>query len=125
MIPAVTRLRQGVLAVLVLAGLAAAPAASAAEPAVAERMDPAHSGSAAAPAPPLSQRWTRELEPEENSHPEISYPLVVGERVFVVAARRLQALSAQTGEELWSVPLLPARLRLRRRPPDPRRRARG
>ena len=110
MIPAVTRLRQGVLAVLLLAGLAAAPAAPAAEPAVAERIDPGHSGSAAAPAPPLRQRWTRELEPEDNSHPEISYPLVVGERVFVVAARRLQALSAQTGEELWSVPLVPAQL---------------
>jgi outer membrane protein assembly factor BamB len=96
-----------VLAV-VLAGLLAAPAARAAETsAVADRMNPAHSGSldAAAPAPPLRLSWTRDLDSPDTLYPELSYPLIVDGRVFIVAARALQALSAETGATLWSVPL--------------------
>ncbi len=101
-------IRHGAL-VAVLLGLAAMPSAAGAQTAaVAHRMDAAHSGSTGAgPAPPLRRRWTRALEPEENAHPELSYPLVAGGRVFIVAARALHALSAQTGETLWSVPSAP------------------
>ena len=99
-------IRHGAL-VAVLLGLAAMPAAAGAQTAaVAHRMDAAHSGSTdAGPAPPLRQRWTRALEPEENPYPELSYPLVVDGRVFIVAARTLHALSAQTGATLWSRPV--------------------
>jgi outer membrane protein assembly factor BamB len=102
------RLRQGALAVLLLGGLAAAPEAGASETsAVASRMNAAHSGTldAASPAPPLRLRWTRELDSPDTLYPELSYPLVVDGRVFIVAARTLHALSAETGATLWSVPL--------------------
>jgi outer membrane protein assembly factor BamB len=94
----------GVLAA-VCAALTAAPARGDSS-AVAFRMDHGRSGSdPAGPAPPLRLRWARELLPRDYVHNELSYPLIVGGRVFVVAARSLQALSAATGETLWSVPI--------------------
>ena len=105
-------IRHGAL-VVVLWALVGAPAAGAAETsAVASRMNAAHSGSldAPSPAPPLRQRWTRELDSPETLYPELSYPLIADGRVFIVAARTLYALSAQTGATLWSVPLTVASL---------------
>ena len=105
-------IRHGAL-VVVLWTLVGAPAARAAETsAVASRMNAAHSGTldSPSPAPPLRQRWTRELDSPETLYPELSYPLIVDGRVFIVAARTLYALSVQTGATLWSTPLTVARL---------------
>ena len=91
--------------------LLAAPAAGASGPsAVALRVDPAHTGSVDDPAvvPPLRPRWTRELDARDTYQPRISQPLIAGGRVFVVVVPSatnvpvLLALSAETGETLWS-----------------------
>src|SRR5262245_13191628 len=82
--------------------LIAAPAA--AQDAVSYQQDFAHSGrlTTAAPAPPLTQRWSVDLGDL------LSYPLIVGNRVFVVALETnaygpaLYALDLGTGAELWS-----------------------
>jgi hypothetical protein len=90
------------LAGLIVAAVTAAPAAG--QDAVSYQQDASHTGrlTTAALAPPLTQRWSRDLGDYT------SYPLIVGERVFVTALESeaagpvLHALDLGTGEELWS-----------------------
>ncbi|MFI0898334.1 PQQ-binding-like beta-propeller repeat protein [Streptomyces sp. NPDC020983] len=64
-----------------------------------------HNGSlvdAALPAPPLNQKWSRDLGGD------VSYPIVAGGRVFATSGSPsgngtfLHALDAKTGEDLWA-----------------------
>ncbi len=104
-------------AVIVAAVLLALPAAAGAQSAVADRIDPAHSGAADVPGlvPPLRARWARDLEPPDVYDPRISYPLVAGGRIFVVVIPSatgvpvLHALAATGGTTLWSRTLTGAR----------------
>ena len=64
--------------------------------AVAYQIDPAHTGSQFdTVSPPLSLRWARNL----NS--PVSYPLIAGGRVFVVAGTMLYALNSSNGATVW------------------------
>jgi outer membrane protein assembly factor BamB len=66
-------------------------------PAVSYQIDPAHTGSQFDPtlSTPLTQRWSRNLGSA------VSYPLIAGNRVFVLAGVMLYALNAQNGATLW------------------------
>ena len=98
------------LTATVVVGLLGLPAGAGAQSAVADRIDPAHSGGIdlAGLVPPLRQRWAVDLEPPDVYDPRISYPLVAGGRIFVVvvpsatAVPVLHALSAASGATLWS-----------------------
>jgi outer membrane protein assembly factor BamB len=75
------------------------------QPAVADHIDPAHTGSQSdGLTPPLVQRWSRELG---NSMSTISYPLIVEGKVFVlvdngtVNGTNLYALDQATGATVW------------------------
>ncbi|HEX3251486.1 MAG TPA: PQQ-binding-like beta-propeller repeat protein [Pyrinomonadaceae bacterium] len=64
--------------------------------AVAYQIDPAHTGSQFdTVSPPLSQRWSRDLGSG------VSYPLIVGGKVFVVAGTNLYALNGTNGATVW------------------------
>jgi outer membrane protein assembly factor BamB len=65
--------------------------------AVAYQIDPAHTGSQFDPtvSTPLTQRWSRNLGSA------VSYPLIAGNKVFVLAGVMLHALNAQNGATLW------------------------
>jgi outer membrane protein assembly factor BamB len=104
-------MRRAVAVAATVGCLVSAPGSGAAGPsAVAARIDPAHTGSVDDPAvvPPLRPRWVRELDAPDTYQPRISRPLIADGRVFVVVAPSstgvpvLHALSAATGESLWS-----------------------
>jgi outer membrane protein assembly factor BamB len=85
---------------IALSGLSGFSARAAA---TAYQADPAHSGFVSDPAlvGALSERWSRRLGDE------VSYPLIVGERVYVSVQRSglptlLYALDRRTGETLWT-----------------------
>lgn len=64
--------------------------------AIGYQIDPTHSGSQFdTVSPPLTQRWTRDLGDR------VSYPVIVNNRVFVMAGVLLYALNASTGATLW------------------------
>ena len=64
--------------------------------AVAYQIDPAHTGSQFdTVAPPLTQRWSRNLGSA------VSYPLIAGGKVFVLAGVNLYALNGTNGATLW------------------------
>ena len=64
--------------------------------AVAYQIDPTHSGSQFdTVSPPLSLRWARNLGSA------VSYPLIAGGKVFVVAGTNLHALNGTTGATVW------------------------
>ena len=65
--------------------------------AVTYQIDPAHTGSQfdTTVSPPLTQRWSRDLG---NS---VSYPLIAGGKVFVVAGTVLYALNGANGATVW------------------------
>lgn len=64
--------------------------------AVAYQIDPAHTGSQFdTVSPPLTQRWSRDLGSS------VSYPLIAGGKVFVVAGTRLYALNGANGATVW------------------------
>jgi len=64
--------------------------------AVTYQIDPAHTGSQFdTVSPPLTQRWSRDLG---NS---VSYPLIAGGKVFVVAGTVLYALNGANGATVW------------------------
>ena len=46
--------------------------------------------------PPLSLKWSVNLSSM------VSYPIIIGDRVFVAAGNNLMALDAETGDVLWS-----------------------
>jgi outer membrane protein assembly factor BamB len=65
--------------------------------AVAYQIDPAHTGSQFdTVSPPLTQRWSRDL-----ASGGVSYPLIAGGKVFVVAGTNLYALNSTNGATLW------------------------
>ena len=65
--------------------------------AVAYQIDPAHSGSQFdTVSPPLTQRWSRDL-----GSGGVSYPLIAGGKVFVVAGTILYALNSADGATVW------------------------
>lgn len=82
-------------------------------PATAQQIDPAHAGSSSPLPPPLQKRWEVLLGGPANYlyDSEVSYPLIVGGRVFVVVddsdayGPDLLALDAATGTVLWRVDL--------------------
>jgi PQQ-like domain len=64
--------------------------------AVAYQIDPAHTGSQFdTVSPPLMQRWSRDLGSS------VSYPLIAGGKVFVVAGTMLHALNGASGATVW------------------------
>ena len=102
------RARVALVGSAVLAAMAVATPARAGEPpldeSVALNSDAAHTGSVegTTQAPPLTERWRRDFGDV------VSYPLVVGGRVFVVVrgigggyGTTLHALDAKTGEDVW------------------------
>lgn len=63
---------------------------------VAYQIDPAHTGALIDTVnPPLSQRWSRDLGSG------VSYPLIVGGKIFVVAGTNLYALNGTNGATVW------------------------
>jgi outer membrane protein assembly factor BamB len=96
------------LAAVALAAVALASPAEARPAAVSYQIDVAHSGRVVGggPAPPLRRIWQRDLGDQ------LSYPLIVGSRVFVTARRVGSAVSADgavlyaldraTGRILWA-----------------------
>jgi len=65
--------------------------------AVAYQIDPAHSGSQFdTVSPPLTQRWSRDL-----ATGGVSYPLIAGGKVFVLAGTVLYALNSANGATVW------------------------
>ncbi|HET6979041.1 MAG TPA: PQQ-binding-like beta-propeller repeat protein [Pyrinomonadaceae bacterium] len=72
------------------------PTPSGPSQAVTYQIDPAHTGSQAdAVTPPLIQRWSRNLGSS------VSYPLIAGGKVFVVAGTTLYALNGTNGATVW------------------------
>jgi outer membrane protein assembly factor BamB len=65
--------------------------------AVGYQIDPAHTGSQFdnTVSPPLTQRWSRDLGSG------VSYPLIVGGKVFVLAGTNLYALNGTNGATMW------------------------
>jgi outer membrane protein assembly factor BamB len=64
--------------------------------AVAYQIDPTHTGSQAdIVSPPLTQRWSRDLASS------VSYPLIAGGKVFVIAGASLYALNGANGATVW------------------------
>jgi outer membrane protein assembly factor BamB len=64
--------------------------------AVAYQINPAHTGSQFDTVnPPLSQRWSRDLGSP------VSYPLIAGGKIFVLAGTNLYALNATNGATVW------------------------
>jgi outer membrane protein assembly factor BamB len=64
--------------------------------AVAYQIDPAHTGSQFdIVSPPLTQRWSRDLGSS------VSYPLIAGGKVFVVAGAHLYGLNGANGATVW------------------------
>lgn len=64
--------------------------------AVTYQIDPAHTGSQFdSTSPPLTQRWSRNLGSP------VSYPLIAGGKVFVVAGTALYALNSSDGATVW------------------------
>ncbi len=64
--------------------------------AVSYQINPAHTGSQFdTVSPPLMQRWSRDLGSA------VSYPLIVGGKVFVVAGTQLYALNGTNGATVW------------------------
>ena len=60
------------------------------------QINPAHSGSQFDTiSPPLTQRWSRDLG---NA---VSYPLIAGGKIFVVAGQNLVALNSTNGATVW------------------------
>lgn len=72
------------------------PTPSAPGQAVGYQIDPTHSGSQFdTVSPPLTQRWSRNLGNL------VSYPVIVNNRIFVMAGVMLYALNGTTGATLW------------------------
>lgn len=72
------------------------PTPSGPSQAVAYQINPAHTGSQFdSVSPPLVQRWSRDLGGM------VSYPLIVGGKIFVVAGQSLYALNSANGATLW------------------------
>jgi outer membrane protein assembly factor BamB len=72
------------------------PAPSGPGQAVTYQIDPAHTGSQFdTVSPPLVQRWSRDLGGP------VSYPLIAGGKVFVVAGTNLYALNGADGATVW------------------------
>jgi outer membrane protein assembly factor BamB len=64
--------------------------------AVGYQIDPAHTGSQFdTVSPPLTQRWSRNLGSA------VSYPLIAGGKIFVVAGVNLYALDSTNGATVW------------------------
>ena len=64
--------------------------------AVTYQIDPTHTGSQVdIVTPPLTQRWSRNLGSS------VSYPLIAGGKVFVIAGDSLYALSGANGTTVW------------------------
>lgn len=64
--------------------------------AVTYQIDPAHTGSQFdTVTPPLTQRWSRDLGGS------VSYPLIAGGKVFVLAGTTLYALNGANGATVW------------------------
>ena len=64
--------------------------------AVAYQIDAAHTGAQIDTVnPPLKQRWSRDLGSS------VSYPLIAGGKIFVVAGTNLYALNGTTGATVW------------------------
>ena len=64
--------------------------------AVAYQIDPTHTGSQVdVVTPPLTQRWSRDLGSS------VSYPLIAGGKVFVIAGGNLYALNGANGVTVW------------------------
>jgi outer membrane protein assembly factor BamB len=64
--------------------------------AVGYQIDPAHTGSQFdSVSPPLTQRWSRDLGNL------VSYPLIAGGKVFVLAGTTIYALNSATGATVW------------------------
>ena len=72
------------------------PTPSGPSQAVAYQIDPAHTGSQFdTVSPPLMQRWSRDLGSP------VSYPLIAGGKIFVLAGTTIYALNSTTGATVW------------------------
>ena len=72
------------------------PTPSGPSQAVAYQINPSHTGSQSdSVSPPLVQRWSRDLGGL------VSYPLIAGGKIFVVAGQNLFALNSSNGATLW------------------------
>ncbi|HMA37900.1 MAG TPA: PQQ-binding-like beta-propeller repeat protein [Chloroflexia bacterium] len=77
----------------------ALPASDTTDASVTYQINAAHTGSIANDSltPPLRQIWNLDLGPDQG----LSYPLVVGDRTYVVVGGQLQARNLHTGELVW------------------------
>ncbi len=94
-------LARSLLVIGLVAGSAAAPAAASDWPMVGG--GPAHEGVADGPEPPYVRAWTAELKDAG----ALAGPVVAGDLVVVVAAKRVIARSAADGAAVWDLPREP------------------